>query len=381
VGDIAAAGLLIERGSPRRGGYAVPVARGNLVALEGPLIRWLRSHRSAAVDRARATRWWQGALLLLGAALFAFLIADIGLAAIESSFRTLSWRLLVVLVFPCLVFKLFDTLGWRWAFPGKPVSLLTLMKIRIAGQAVTATTPTGTLGGDAVKAWLLRDRVSVRESLISLIVVKTTMVASQGLFLALGVLVAQRLLVLETPLVRAMEWLLVLEAVAVIGFLAVQMAGVVGRGERLLRRLGLRAGERIGAAAEEVDRGLATFYRRRPGRFVLSLACNLLGWFASAGETWLILRFLGVPVSVPTALVIEAFGTGVRFATFFVPAQIGVAEGGTVAACVALGLSAATGLSLSLVRRVREAAWTGVGLLLLAGSPRPSRAMVPVSET
>ena len=68
------------------------------------------------------------------------MIADIGLAAIASSFRTLSWRLLVVLVFPCLVFKLFDTLGWRFAFPGESVPLLTLMKIRIAGQAITSTT-------------------------------------------------------------------------------------------------------------------------------------------------------------------------------------------------------------------------------------------------
>src|SRR5262249_61934692 len=99
-------------------------------------------------------------------------------------------------------------------------------------------------GGDAVKAWLLRDRVSVRESLVSLIVVKTTMVASQGLFLALGVLVARRLLLLGTPLVRAMEWLLVLEAVAVVGFLAVQMAGGVGGGGRLPRRVRARGGAR-----------------------------------------------------------------------------------------------------------------------------------------
>ena len=331
------------------------------------------------VESARATRWWQGALLVLGAALFGYLVANIGLADIASSFRTLSWRLLVVLVFPCLVFKVFDTLGWRFAFPGESEPLLTLMKIRIAGQAVSATTPTGTLGGDAVKAWLLRDRISTRESLVSLIVVKTTMVASQGLFLAFGVLVARRILALDTPLIRAMEWLLVLEAIAVGGFLAVQTAGVAGRGERVLRRFGVRTGARAGAAAEGVDRTLATFYRTRHGSFVLSIACNVLGWLASAGETWLVLRFLGAPVSVPTALVIEAFGTGVRFATFFVPAQIGVAEGGTVAACVALGLSAATGLSLSLVRRVREAAWTGIGLLLLAGSPRRSRMMVPVS--
>ena len=332
------------------------------------------------VGSARATRWWQGALLLVGAALFAFLIAEIGLGAIESSFRTLSWRLLIVLVFPCLVFKLFDTLGWYFAFPGETVRLLTLMKIRIAGQAVTVTTPTGTLGGDAVKAWMLRNRVSMHETLVSLIVVKTTMVASQGLFLALGVLIARRILSLDTPLIRAMEWLLVLEAIAVGGFLAVQTAGMAGRGERLLRRFGIRTGERASAAAEGVDRGLVTFYRTRRGSLLLSVACNLAGWVASAGETWLILRFLGAPVSVPVALVIEAFGTGVRFATFFVPAQIGVAEGGSVAACVALGLSAGTGLSLGLVRRVREAAWAGIGLLFVAGSPRASRAMVPVSE-
>jgi len=231
-----------------------------------------------------------------------------------------------------------------------------------------------------VKAWMLRDRVSMHETLVSLIVVKTTMVASQGLFLALGVLIARRILSLDTPLIRAMEWLLVLEAIAVGGFLAVQTAGMVGRGERLLRRFGIRTGERAGAAAEGIDRGLATFYRTRRGSLLLSITCNLAGWVASAGETWLILRFLGAAVSVPTALVIEAFGTGVRFATFFVPAQIGVAEGGSVAACVALGLSAGTGLSLGLVRRVREAAWAGVGLLFVAGSPRPSRAMVPVSE-
>ena len=169
------------------------------------MIARLRSHRSPVVESPRATRWWRATLLLVGAALFAYLIAEIGLADIASSFRTLSWRLLIVLVFPCLVFKLFDTLGWRFAFPGASVPLLTLMRIRITGQAVTATTPTGTLGGDAVKAWLLRDRVSTPETLISLIVVKTTMVASQGLFLALGVLVARRILALDTPLIRGME--------------------------------------------------------------------------------------------------------------------------------------------------------------------------------
>src|SRR5262249_12643119 len=70
--------------------------------------------------------------------------------------------------------------------------------------------------------------------------------------------------------------------------------------------------------------------------------------------------------------VIEAFGTGIAFATFFIPGQLGVAEGGAVATFIALGLSAATGLSFSLVRRVREVTWIGIGLLLLAARPIPS---------
>lgn len=327
-----------------------------------------------------AARWWRPALVVCGLALFAYLLADTGLRAIADSFTVLSWRLLVVLVFPCLFIKLFDTLGWQTTFAGARVRFLTLARIRLAGQAVNTTTPTGTLGGDAVKIWMLRDWVSPSDSLASLIVTKTTMVASQGIFLALGVLVARHLLGLGTPLVRGMEWLLVLEVVAVVGFVAVQLAGVLGRGHRALRRVGIGMGPGSEEAARDADRALATLYRRRPGLVALSVVCYLLGWFASAAETWLILSFLGVAVTPSSALAIEAFSTGVRFATFFVPAQIGVAEAGSVAACTALGLSAEVGLSLSLVRRVREAAWTGIGLLLLAGSPRPSPALVRTSE-
>src|SRR5207244_225030 len=104
--------------------------------------------------------------------------------------------------------------------------------------------------------------------------------------------------------------------------------------------------------------------------------CNLLGWITRAAEVWLVLYLLHAGVSVAMALVIEAFGTGIGFATFFLPVDIGVEEGGAVATFLALGLSGGTGLSLSLVRRIREVAWVALGLLLLAGKPKPSRAAV-----
>jgi uncharacterized membrane protein YbhN (UPF0104 family) len=160
----------------------------------------------------------------------------------------------------------------------------------------------------------------------------------------------------------------------------VQLAGVLGRGHRILQRVGIGMGQKVAETAHGADRALAIIYRAHPGRVARSLAWFVLGWFASAAETWLILHLLGSTVSPSGALAIEAFSVGVRFATFFVPAQIGVAEAGSVAACAALGLGADIGLSLSLVRRVREGAWAGIGLLLLARAPRPAHAIVRVSE-
>ena len=313
-------------------------------------------------------------MLACGAALFAWLVYRMGPATILESFRMLSWRIVPLIVFPCVALKLFDALAWRFAFSRAPAPLMPLFTSTLAGQAVASTTPTGALGRNATMAWMVRDRVGLRDSLSSLIIVQTTSTASQGLFLLLGIVLARWTLPSSPPLVRIMQWLLLLEALSVAGFVAVQMRGVVAGGHGLLGRLGFSGGARVGEAAEHIDRALVEFYRHQPRRLALSLACNFFGWMMRAVETWLILYLIGAAVSVGMALIIEAFATGISFATFFLPMDIGVEEGGAVATFLALGLSGATGLSFSLVRRVREVAWTALGLLLLAGDRPPSPA-------
>src|SRR5262245_36088626 len=88
-------------------------------------------------ERGRpARRWWRLVLVGCGLAILAYLFAETGLAAIAQSFRALSWRLLVVLVFPCAFIKLFDTLGWQSTFVGPRVPLWTLARVRLVGQAI-----------------------------------------------------------------------------------------------------------------------------------------------------------------------------------------------------------------------------------------------------
>ena len=128
----------------------------------------------------------------------------------------------------------------------------------------------------------------------------------------------------------------------------------------------------------QVDHSLGLFYRTAPTRLALSIWFHFVAWFLGSVETWLILRFLGSQVSLATAAVIEAFGTGIKIATFLVPASLGVLEGGFVATAATFGLSATTAISFSLVRRVREAAWIAIGLIAFAVMrPREARVSDP----
>jgi uncharacterized protein (TIRG00374 family) len=333
----------------------------------------------AETGRGRGLR---ATLLLAGAALFALLVWQIGLGAIAASFVRVGPSLLVVLVFPFCVITAFDTLGWRYAFRRDRVSFWELARARVAGEAVNGTTPTGSVGGEAVKAWLIRDRVSFSESLPSVIVAKTTITIAQGLFLLFGLFVAWLALPAQQSwLLKPMAALLGLEVLAVGGFVYAQTAGVLAGSGRMLERIGVMRPAHRGLPLKRIDRALSLFYRRQPTRLALSIGFHFLGWLVSAAETWFILWLIGVPVSPVTAVIIEACGTAVRFMTFFIPGHLGALEGGNVALFVALGLDPASGLSAILIRRVREAAWIGLGFLMLrAPARRPAPVVVPEPE-
>src|SRR5262249_37827433 len=191
----------------------------------------------------------------------------------------------------------------------------------------------------------------------------------QGVFLLLGIALASMGFG-RSPLLLGMQWLLGLEVLALVIFIMVQTRGVVGWSVGQLERLGVRPGGAAPTPAP-VGRPLRSFYRHPPTRLTLPIVFPLMAWLLGAVEAYLILQFLGIPVSLATAAVIEAFGTGVRFATFLVPASLGVQEGGFAVTFVALGLSAADGIAFGLVRRLRGLGWAAAGVALFAASRRP----------
>ncbi len=314
-------------------------------------------------------------LLLAGLAFIAYLIYEVGPASVWDSIRTLSWRLLVVVGFPYGLTTTLDTLAWSCAFRERRTPFGALWGARLAGEAVNATTPTASVGGEPVKAYLVRRWVSLGEGLASVIVDKTTIVVGQGLFLALGLAIAATATSLSGPVMTAMLVLLGLEVVAVGGFVFAQTRGAAGRGGRLLARFGLGPGARGQERLDGLDRALTTLYRRHRPQLLVAVLLHFLAWTLGSLEIFLVLGFVGLPVSLPTAIAIEAFGTAIKFASFMIPASVGALEGGNVAIFAAFGLGGAVGLSYTLIRRLREAAWVAVGLVAMAMlSVRPAGA-------
>src|SRR5438046_6947501 len=83
---------------------------------------------------------------------------------------------------------------------------------------------------------------------------------------------------------------------------------------------------------------------------------HVLSWLLGAGETWLALRFLGHPVDLTSALVIESLGEAICTVAFAVPAGLGVQEGGLVLLGGLFGLTPDVSVALSLAKRVRGGA-------------------------
>jgi len=317
-------------------------------------------------------------MIVAGVALLAILIMRNDPQALLDTLRRLSWKIVIVLLFPFPLVNLLDSLGWRFAFRRDRVPLRTLYFARLAGEAVNVTTPTASLGGEAVKAWLVRRHVSLETATSSVIVAKTTITIAQGLLLVVGIVCAWWALPHDSAVLRGMQWLLLVEVVAVGIFVAAQVGGLFAGSGRLLKRFGMLAPESAGLT--RLDDSLSAFYRGEPRRLGLSIGFHFVGWLTNALETWVILALLGIDVSFVGALVIEAFSTAIRFATFMVPGSLGALEGGHVAIFVALGFTGTVGLSYSLVRRIREAAWVGVGFVALLVLRSDERTPAPATR-
>ena len=235
-----------------------------------------------------------------------------------------------------------------------------LFSLRVVREGIDSLLPVAQVGGEAVGAQLLARRGPPLATAAASVVVDLTLeFLAQLAFLLMGL--ATLAAVSNAAGWRGWLGATALIALSVFGLFAAQRLGLL----RMVEALGRRIAARWPAAAALTGlEGATEAIYHRPRAVLWGAGLHLAAWLLGAIESWAVLHSLGCDVGVAGALVVESLGMAARSAGFAVPGALVVQETGFALAAMAAGLPQELGLSLSLVKRLRELAVGVIGLLL-----------------
>ena len=334
-------------------------------SVDRPTLRWHDPPSLSVAPiipiRARLTAF---AGFLAGAGSLVALLFWQGVPEVGRALGVAGWGLLLVAlfhVFPLLL----DGLGWWRLLPSaERPRIRRILLDRWIGESVNTLLPVMQVGGPVVRVRLLmRDGVSGGRAGASVVVDVTLLVLSQIVFTILGILLLVPMLGGAGLVGPAVAGVAVM-ATAIGFFTLLQRRGMFGRiAKRLAKFAGSSALGSAADGAERLDRNILESYADNAA-LRDSFFFHLAGWVIGTGEVWLALYFLGHPVPLVTAMLLESLGQAVRAGAFVVPGALGVQEGAFLLLGRALGIPPETALALSLSKRCRELLFGIPGLVV-----------------
>jgi putative membrane protein len=308
------------------------------------------------VKQAGVVAWLGGIAALIG------LVTWSGLGAVGEAVSSVGWGILLVVLARAVALVVAGA-GWWLLFPSKMrPQLRTCVVLRFVREATNVLLPLAQVGGDLIGAGLLTlYAVPGALAAASVIVDVLIQAATQFLFAILGLLT---LVALEADqaLARSAAIGIAVAALMLAGFYLAQRRG----GQRILRSVVTRlAGDRewrVLGTIDAVYQNLGTIYAAR-SNVVASGVVHLVGWAIGVTEVAIVFAFMGHPVSIGEALVIESLLHAVRGAAFAIPSALGAQEGALVVLCAAFGIPPEQAIALSLVKRAADVVLGVPGLL------------------
>jgi putative membrane protein len=246
---------------------------------------------------------------------------------------------------------------WRSLIRGanRP-SVLNMLHVVWVRESVNSMLPVARVGGEVIafrmlKGWGVRPSTAVG----SIIVDMQLTVISQLLFTMVGIgFLFAHAQSGTLRLAGQLAWGVAALAPLLLLFALVQHANPFERITRVLNRVTSGKLAALVGQSAQIDRSIKLIWRRRAVVLRYLLFWQPLQCFLTSLEIWLALHFLGVPVTLVEAVVIESLIQAISSAAFFVPGGLGVQEGGFILVGGALGLEPSTCLALAAARRIRD---------------------------
>ena len=277
------------------------------------------------------------------------------------------WPLLLL---PYGVVNWLEAWSWKYMLVDTPArtTVARLFWLRLGGESLNQLTPTACLGGEPFKAFRLQaDGVPLEVASASVVIMKGILVLSLVLYIFTGLALAPFYLPEAAKHILFLTLAALGLAAAGIIFVLVQRREPFGNSFRFLSRRGwlphfLRDQEGF---LENLDTAMSQFYRQYPSRALLSFFLFFLSWLLHAVEVYLMFWLLGHPISPGMAVCLDALAMLFTALGFFIPAAMGIQEGGNILLALGFKLGFDLGAAFSILRRIREAFWLCLGLVVV----------------
>jgi hypothetical protein len=311
-----------------------------------------------------------------GVLLLTYLVHRAGPAKLLERLTSLGWGLALVVAWGGVA-HILKTWAWRITLldEKRQVSFARMLGLRLACEALGQLGGLGQMFGEGLRVSLLGPAMPLASGISSVtidrafFIISAAVVSSVGLLTVLIVLPLPHALALYGSVFISILLGIVLLAAVAIGKRWPVLSGTAERLGRIRYFRGWIEGKRL--LIYSVEKKLLDFYHHTPGSFWASFALNLACHAAAVVEVCLILWLMGAKITLFEALAIEALTKLVNIAGTFNPGNLGTYEGGNMLIVKLFGLTAAAGLTLAFVRRLRAIFWAAVGGLCLVVLAKP----------
>ncbi|MEL6863944.1 MAG: lysylphosphatidylglycerol synthase domain-containing protein, partial [Bacteroidota bacterium] len=264
--------------------------------------------------------------------------------------------------------QLFHTYAWHevLSFFGHRLSLGRLYKIKMIAEALNMLVPSGNIGGDTLRAHLLRDYAPLSDGIPSVMIDKTLEFITKLLFNIAGFSIA--LFFIDIPATWFWGCVIYLSLIFVFYALLVlvQVKGISGWMLRLTQLIPpLHRGlEKRKKQLQALDSNLKAAYTQGRLQLLMAAIWHTIGRMLGVLEIWLILWLLGASTNFVEVFFVAAVVNVVNGVFVLIPGQWGVSEGAQLMLVKLLGYSDAIGLSMGIIRRIRRLLLAGVGMVI-----------------
>lgn len=282
-----------------------------------------------------------------------------------------------------------NALSWqtiiRSKCPEVRVSFWRIYRLTITGYALNYATPVGGLGGEPYRIMELSKDVGNQRATSSVILYAMMHFFAHFWYWFSSIFIYLALAAVgDLPINTAIGTLLGIVIVfCLIAFYIFSKGYRNGLVANVIRWLGHIPGlkgwsgrfqQNHAEALHNIDEQIASLYAEDKRAFYHSLLLEYLSRVVQSSEVMFMLLLFGIDcgggfsgllITFLHSFLIVSFTTLFANLIGFLPMQLGVQEGGFVLSIAALGLSAALGIFVSIICRVREIIWIVIGILLM----------------